>query len=218
VEEIKGAQGELIDRLIALLTSDALGEGMWYNVGRYAEVFVGGEALSRVEPDTGRDPTPGSVGEMMRREHLVVSREQWFEMIRDRLRDLVESGMDEAFLVRSIRDGIRPLLDPEIGEVDRNRAKAREHMERMLEDPVELAAFRARLVKDDPSSEKLSDEEVSARLRRMAENKLLRPMSAEDARDAWATLANWDGQVALLLPDRSFDEWYRLMATRGWKQ
>jgi len=218
VEEIKGAQGELIDRLIALLTSDALGEGMWYNVGRYAEVFVGGEALSRVEPDTGRDPTPGSVGEVMRREHLVVSREQWFEMIRDRLRDLVESGMDEAFLVRSIRDGIRPLLDPEIGEVDRNRAKAREHMERMLEDPVELAAFRARLVKDDPSSEKLSDEEVSARLRRMAENNLLRPMSAEDARDAWATLANWDGQVALLLPDRSFDEWYRLMATRGWKQ
>ena len=191
---------------------------MWYNVGRYAEVFVGGAALSRVDPDTGKDPTPGSVGEMMRREHLVVSREQWFEMIRDRLRDLVESGMDEAFLVRSIRDRIRPLLDSEIGEVDRSRTKTREHIERMLEDPAELAAFRARLVKDDPSSEKLSDEEVSARLRRMAENKLLRPISAEDARDTWVTLTNWDGQVALLLPDRSFDEWYRLMATRGWKR
>ena len=32
----RGEQGELIDRLITLLDNDALGEHMWYNVGRYA--------------------------------------------------------------------------------------------------------------------------------------------------------------------------------------
>jgi len=59
VEEIKGAQGELIDRLIALLNSDALGEGMWYNVGKYAQMFLGGAALNRVDPHTGEEPAPG---------------------------------------------------------------------------------------------------------------------------------------------------------------
>lgn len=154
----------------------------------------------------------------MRQQHQVVSREQWFEVIQGRLGDLVESGMDEAFLVRSVRDGIRRLLDPEIGEVDRNRAETREHIERMLVDPAELAAFRARLAKDNPSSEKLSDEEVSASLRRMAENKLLRSMSAEDVRDTWITLADWDKQVAVLLPDSVFDNWRGLMATRRRKR
>ena len=58
-EEIKGEPGELIDRVITLLDNDALGEQMWSNVGRYAEMFLGGAALSRVDPDTGEEPAPG---------------------------------------------------------------------------------------------------------------------------------------------------------------
>ena len=62
----RGEQGELIDRLITLLDNDALGEHMWYNVGRYAQMFIGGAALNRVDPHTGEEPAPGSVGELMR--------------------------------------------------------------------------------------------------------------------------------------------------------
>jgi hypothetical protein len=220
-EEIKGEPGELIDRIITLLDNDALGEHMWYNVGRYAEMFLGGAALSRVDPDTGKEPAPGSVGELMRRGRQVVSREQWFELIRGRFGELVQSGMNEAFLVRSVRDSIRPLLDysgPEISESERNRAETREHIQRMLEDPAELAAFRTLRADKDPSAEALSDDEVKAQLRRMVEGRLLRPMSADDVSDRWVALENWDRQTDSFLPDRVFSEWTHLIATRGWKR
>jgi hypothetical protein len=32
VDDVRGEPGELIDRLIALLNNDALGEGAWYPV------------------------------------------------------------------------------------------------------------------------------------------------------------------------------------------
>jgi hypothetical protein len=220
VEEIKGAQGELIDRLIALLNGDALGEGMWYNVGRYAQMFLGGAALNRVDPDTGEEPAPGSLGELIRRARQVVSREQWFDVIRGRLDDLVQSGMYEAFLVRSIRDSIRRFLDysgADIAEGERNRAEMREKIQRMLEDPAELAAFRTLLADADPSAEVLSDDEVYARLRNMAESSLFRPTSADDATERWVVLDNWDRQVDALLPDRVFSEWTQL-AMRGWER
>jgi hypothetical protein len=81
----------------------------------------------------------------MRRGRQVPSREQWFEVIRGRLGDLVRSGMSKAFLVRSVRDSIRRMLDysgAEIGERERDRAEMRERIQRMLEDPAELAVFR----------------------------------------------------------------------------
>jgi len=182
----RGEQGELIDRLITLLDNDALGEHMWYSVSRYAQMFIGGAALNRVDPDTGEEPAPGSVGELMRRGRQVLSREQWFEVIRGRLGDLVQSGMSKAFLVRSVRDSIRRMLDysgAEIGESERDRAEMRERIQRMLEDSAELAVFRTLLADADPSAEALSDDEVSARLRRIAESGVLRQMSADDVTD-----------------------------------
>jgi len=220
-EEIKGEPGELIDRIITLLDNDALGEHMWYDVGRYAEMFLGGAALSRVDPDTGQEPAPGSAGELMRRGRQVVSREQWFELIRGRFGELVQSGMNEAFLVRSVRDSIRPLLDysgTKIGESERNRAETCEHFQRILEDPAELAAYRTLQADKDPSAEALSDDEVKAQLRRMVEGRLLRPMSADDVSDRWVALENWDRQTDSFLPDRVFSEWTHLIATRGWKR
>ena len=56
--------------------------------------------------------------------------------------------MSKAFLVRSVRDSIRRMLDysgAEIGESERDRAEMRERIQRMLEDPAELAVFRTLL-------------------------------------------------------------------------
>ena len=97
----------------------------------------------------------------MRRGRQALSREQWFEVIRGRLGDLVRSGMSKAFLVRSVRDSIRRMLDYSgagIGESERDRAEMRERIQRMLEDPAELAVFRTLLAGADPSAEALSDD------------------------------------------------------------
>lgn len=52
----RGEQCELIDRLITLLDDDALGGHMWYTVGRYAQMFIGGAALNRVTPAPAKNP------------------------------------------------------------------------------------------------------------------------------------------------------------------
>jgi hypothetical protein len=210
VEKAKGEPGELIDRLITLLDNDALGERMWYNVGQYTQMYLGGTALSRIDVDTGEEPTPGSVGELIRRGRHVVSREQWFEVIRGRLEDLVRSGMYEVFLVRSVRDSIRRSLDyteANIAEGERNRAETREHIQRMLEEPAEFAAFRTMLADADPSAGALSDDEVYGRLRDMSESRPLRPASVDNASKRWVMLDSWDRQVETVLPDRVFSEW-----------
>jgi len=209
VEEIKGEPGELIDRLTALMNSDALGERTWYSVGIDAVIALGGGALAGVLPDTGEDPRPGTFGEAIRQRSELVSRDQWFELIQDRLCDLVASGMNEAFLVRSIRDEIRRGLEVLAGS-GRDRTEEREHYQRMLEDPAELAAFRTILEDHEPSAVTLSNEKLTAMLRKLA-----RPMSADTALDRWAALASWDQEVAMLLPDHIFDDWVAELVKRN---
>ena len=64
--EIEGRPAELIDRLIELLNNDALGERMWYQVGGSAQDAVGGQVLPS-EPDTGKEPVPGTGAYELRR-------------------------------------------------------------------------------------------------------------------------------------------------------
>ena len=132
------------------------------------------------------------------------------ELIRDRFVELVNSGLDEEFLVQGVRDGIRQILVSmaDVGEVDRKNAEMKAAIERMLEDPAEFAAFRARLAAS--GNEVPSDEEITAKLRRMAEAEVLRPLLADAVADRWAVLANWDNKVASLLSDDVFEQWLRL--------
>jgi hypothetical protein len=208
VDEIDGCSGELINRLIELLDNDALGEGVWYDVGSTAQRAVGGRALAST-PDTGKEPVPGTGAYELRQHTRLVSRDRWFAQIRDRLFELVASGMFELFLVQSIRDEVRRALAQlaDVGTGDRNRAKVRERLERVLADPAERAAFRADRAKIDPSYAELSDDEISALLHRMLGDESFLPTSADAAVGKWAALDNWDEQVALLLSDDVLDAW-----------
>jgi hypothetical protein len=216
VDEIAGKPGELLVRLVDLLNCDALGNKAWYDLSSYALFFLGGKALDHVVPDTGVDPLPGTVGEEMRQTNRVVSRETYFEMIGQRLLDLVAGGLEEAFLVRSVRDAVRREVEfmADVGTGDRNRAEIRAHIERRAEDPAEVAAFRALLATRDPSAEMRSDDEIAARLREMAAH--LAPTSPDGALARWALLTHWDEQATSFLPDAVFDEW-RLRLARGLK-
>jgi hypothetical protein len=203
---IEGQPGELLDHLTQLLNNDALGDGGWYNISSYVEVFLGGRALHSVVPDTG-PPMPGSVGEMMRQQHEVVSRERYFELVRERLGELVAVGLEEAFLVRSVRDAVRQELEfmTDTGQADRNREEIRAFIERQAEDPAKISEFRAMLAEEDPSADQLTDGEIAERLRNMT--KRLLPTSADEAVQKWGLLTRWDQQAADLLPDAIFAEW-----------
>lgn len=139
-----------------------------------------------------------------------MTRDEYLELIQDRFVELLNSGSDEAFLVQRVRDGIRQLIarTADVGEVNRKNAETKAAIERMLEDPAELAAFRARLAAS--GNEVPRDEEIIARLRRMAESEVLRPLSADATAHRWVVLANWDNRVASLLSDDVFEQWLRL--------
>jgi hypothetical protein len=66
----------------------------------------------------------------------------------------------------------------------------------------------------DPSAEALNDDEVSARLRRIAGSGVLRQLPADDVTDRRVTNDNWDRQADALLPDRVVSEWTRLKTRR----
>ena len=216
VGEIVGLPGELVDRLIKLLNCDALGDVEWCDLSFYVVFFIGGATLADVVPDTGKDHAPGSVGEWTAQRSDLVSRDKYFKLIRDRLGELVVNGVEEAFLVRSMRDGIRQELEhlADVGEGDRNRAKVRGHIERTAASPATIAAFRTQLATTDPSAEELSDEEIATRLNKLAESEFLLPVSPDAALDRWSALTHWDEQAASLLPDAVFEQWRLQMARR----
>jgi len=100
--------GELIDLLIQVMNSDDLGysDAMdgpgWCAVSEYAAAVLGGETLHR-RPDTGE--RPGYI-------RGNTSRDAWFGLIADRMAELIRGpfGMNEEFLVRSLRDNTRWFL------------------------------------------------------------------------------------------------------------
>lgn len=75
MDEIDGRSGELINRLIELLDNDALGQGVWYDVGRSVQLVVGGRVAGN-HPDTGRARIPRTP------DYELVSRERWFAQTR----------------------------------------------------------------------------------------------------------------------------------------
>jgi hypothetical protein len=206
---IEGAQGELIDRLIEILNDDA----EWYSLGIYAATSLGGSALERAVPDSGAELAPDTVGWWVRQFGEFVSRDEYFELIQDRFVELVNHGDDEASLVRRVRDEVRAreAILADVGEVNRQNAETKAGLERAIEDPAELAAFRAQL--ETSGQEVPSDAEIIVRLRKMAGSKILQPISADDALGRWAMLNGWDERVAASLTDEIIEEWQRLHHT-----
>jgi hypothetical protein len=214
VVEVQGVPGELIDHLIELVNSDALGQGVWHTVGSFAAVVLGGTKLDRIDPDTGEEPRSGSPGELRRRRSEVVTRTEWFGAIQARLCDLVECGVYEPFLVRSVRDEIRQRLKDlaETGESNRKRGEDREQIEYLADNPDHA---RALLAESDPySAAALTDAEITARLRGLLESGLFDPMSEHDELDRLVALDKWDQEAARLLPDDVFNEWPDLLMRR----
>jgi hypothetical protein len=125
--------GELIARLIQVMNSDDLGNSGpdadekagdeiaamrrmgWYAASLRAAAALGGAALGNALVNTGRyepgNPERMPIG-VTRGGRKLVSRDEWFGLIADRLAELIKGrfGMSEEFLVRHLRDDARMWL------------------------------------------------------------------------------------------------------------
>lgn len=214
MDEIKGLPGELIDRLIELLNNDGLGQGVWYEVGFFAAGVLGGAELSRIDPDTGEEPRPGSRRDLRRQRSELVTRAEWFEAIEARLSGLVMSGMYEPFLVHNVRDEIRRQLEglAQTGKADRRRAEDRETIEYLAGNPDRARELLAERYTYRAAA--LTDAEITTQLRGLLDTGLFDPISEHDELDRLVALDNWNQQADMLLPDGVVDEWLNLLMRR----
>lgn len=114
MQRLTGADGELVERLVALVEDDGGSDDWWLDVGRVVADSVGG--CDDVVPESGRRGADGAVAWEHLGEREVVSRRTWMNRIRVRLAMLVDEGVAEDFLVRSLRDEItRSLAGPAHG-------------------------------------------------------------------------------------------------------
>lgn len=217
--EIEGLPAELIDRLIELIDFGEDHGGAWHEHGWWIEFNLGGSRLEGVFVDTGHDLPPDSVGVDQRRHaKTIVNRQGYVALLRNRLAELVLDGLDEAFLVRALRDELRRWkvqATEGIGEVDARRATLAKNLRDSADDPAEIAAFRSLIAqRDQAMAESKSDNELAEMMRKMADRDHLKPITPERVVDQWAELQRWDEVVAVSLPDEIFVRWRDLYAAR----
>ena len=203
-DAVSGDDGELIARLIGVVNID----GRWYELSWYLVFAVGGRRLDEILPDTGVEPTPGSVGEELRRTHELVSRAAFFDAIGDRLTQLVRSGLREDVLVRALRDDLTARLREftEVEDANRRREELRQNLEQRASDPVEVARFREAMAESDPErAAALTDDELAAEIRRLGER--LSPIPIEGELRAWAEHDQWIESIEAVLSDEAINKW-----------
>lgn len=126
--------------------------------------------------------------------------QEWVELLRQRLRELVATGVDAAFLVRSlayyVTDWYRDLAN--IGTTtNERRGRVRQLMLEKAADPEGLENYRSQRAAQDPEYATKSLDEVANDLRQMADN--VKPVSPEEAAQNWAMLGAWQRDVAVVL-------------------
>lgn len=167
------------------------------DAGSFVALAVGGEP-TYFTPLEG-EPPPGTILAAIHAEGTTVSNSEWIALLRSRLHEVVNAGVDPLFLMRSIAyyvaDWYRSLADT--GRADNSRANSREDMLAIAEDPSRLSAYRLRLIEQDPKYGEQSDEEIANGLRRLADK--LAPVSPEEAVDHWSKLQAWERDSAQIL-------------------
>jgi hypothetical protein len=146
----------------------------------------------------------------------VVTRDTYFGLIRQRMIELVAQGVNEAFLVRLVRDQIRRELVhlADDGDASERRAATRQRLEAAITDPHAIAVFRAILVQADMAAASLPDKEIEDRLAEMARSPILDPMPLEQAVERWAAVEEWDRSVANQLSDGLIQQWLAAFTNR----
>ena len=109
MHDFSGADGELIQRLMAIIDNDPVGDEFWWlDVSGIVADALGG--CADIVPESNRSSADGSVSWEHQGSREVVARVIWMNRIRLRLAALVGDGMAEDFLVTALRDHIETEL------------------------------------------------------------------------------------------------------------
>jgi len=209
--EPEGVDGELVDRLLEAMNSPDAED--WANLGWFMVYAVGGDELTSVVPDTGKEPNPGSVAAEKRKTHGLVNRDEYFRRMRARLLRLIRSGVREDFLVSALRNELTSHLQrfAQTEAADDRRQATRERLEHIAASPERIAEFRDTLARRDPEALKRSDQEIARDLRRMAES--VGPITRAEAEEAWSRVTRWNERREVI-SDAVIAEWEDRYARR----
>lgn len=102
MQNLTGADGELIERLMSIVDDDPDGHEFWWlDVSGIVADAIGG--CADIVPQSTRPATGGVVHWEHQGNREVVARVTWMNRLRLRLAELVGQGMAEDFLVASLR-------------------------------------------------------------------------------------------------------------------
>jgi hypothetical protein len=190
---------DVIEQFLSVLTArPAADHDRVKSAGPYIATALGGDLRHYWVLDD--PPSPGSVLAEEATAGRTLPEQEWVELLRRRLRELVATGVDAAFLVRSlahyVTDWYRDLAN--IGTMtDERRGRVRQLMLEDAADPERLENYRRRRAARDPEYATKSLDEVASDLRQMAER--VTPVSPEEAARNWAMLDAWQRDVAVVL-------------------
>jgi hypothetical protein len=130
------------------------------NVAGLIAIAVGGELAHYLPLDA--PPVPGT----LLAEHAAAGRTlpepEWLELLRQRLRELVDDGVDAVFLVRSLAHYVTDLYEQlaNTEAAEEKRAQTRQGMYETAADPERLRSYRRRLAAQDPEYATKSEDET----------------------------------------------------------
>jgi hypothetical protein len=201
---LSGAPGELIDRLAWLIDQDdrPLVQRWWAEIGMIVAVSIGGgaaEVMPSVRSESNRSDEAASHSGVVR-----VGRAAYVAAIRSRLFELADDGLDERFLVRSLRDEIASFLATDYLPVTVSLDDVDELVARVLTDD----SLRARLRDLNHYFAARSDAETIDELAGVdAAGDPSPDPAALDALAQWAAQEAWATTADQAVSDEHFEEW-----------
>ena len=219
VDEVTGNDGELIERLIAVIHASAnVDPGRVYNTGMFIVASIGGDDLERVVPTTPGDEElrPDSIGAQMRRDLTNVSMSEWTELIRRRVRELNATGVSESFLVEALRNVVTTMYEDgaDVQRINEQSEAIRERLRALLKDQAALKAYQRQVAQAEPAFGELQIDQVADKIREFAESQLFSAVEVDQASERWTQLEAWRRDVDELLSDDVIGEWDLARARR----
>ncbi|MEU9347609.1 hypothetical protein AB0D74_41075 [Streptomyces sp. NPDC048278] len=180
-DPISGSPGELINRLFIALAPSVHAESV-------AVVRLGAElGLSIPRP---WDP------------------DRYLQQVRRTAQTLLETGVSESFVVRSVRDSATRAFRPaDFAAVDENRAALRAQLERVLADESAFAEYRAEVVDKSAAGRNQTDEQVKAQILKLLGSSFVEPVRADEVTRDWADEESWRKACRLYLSEEDIEEW-----------
>ena len=190
---IVGADGELIELFIGLIDrSPAEEPSWWYDFG----ISTGFRVNALLPPEAGRRAL--------------------IELLRTSLRRIVDAGLSEEFLIRSLMTDLDEYSERigDTGSYDSRIDDMRDHLQRVISDPAVRAQWRRIREQQDPTWIGRSDEAFIADAQEAYERFGYKYATVDDASSRWTLREAWRVASTAALPSSVYEQWSRRRNTR----